>query len=300
MGIRVSDQPFQPVPSPQNTGAAFSANFPNGNPTTLVFTFSASSNPDQLIRWNGSEWEEVAGAVFGAGWVSFTYTSSARGEEHFVVNNGDGTLPVTLSAFNATVTDNDFVQLEWVTQSESNLLGYNIFRAENDANVAQSVRMNATIITAANSPTEHSYSFLDEETEQDIPYHYWLSSVEMDGSTSFFGPVTVTLSGGVGEGGDTPPAVVQPGIHSIYPNPFNPSTTIRFALAEESDVTIEVFDVRGRLVQSHAMGSSPAEEIISWTWDGHDRQGNIAGSGVYMFRLNAGQMTDIRKAMLLK
>ncbi|MCP4573503.1 MAG: hypothetical protein GY838_14190 [bacterium] len=68
------------------------------------------------------------------------------------------------------------------------------------------------------------------------------------------------------------------------PNPFNPSTALRFALERDAHVDLAVFDVRGRLVRDFASRSYPAGSHAV-TWDGRDQQGRGLASGVYQVRM---------------
>jgi hypothetical protein len=78
------------------------------------------------------------------------------------------------------------------------------------------------------------------------------------------------------------------------PNPFNPTTTLRFSLPEASHVTLAVFDVTGRQVAQLVNGMQDAGQH-SVTFDGS----NLA-SGVYLYRLTAGLNTATGKMVLLK
>jgi len=84
------------------------------------------------------------------------------------------------------------------------------------------------------------------------------------------------------------------------PNPFNPSTTIRFSLRQRSKVTLSVYDVRGRRVRTLVRGVRTAgvEHVVAW--DGRDDAGAAVSSGVYFYRLVAGSFTQTRKMLLLK
>ena len=84
-----------------------------------------------------------------------------------------------------------------------------------------------------------------------------------------------------------------------YPNPFNPTTTIRFELPARSQVTLAVFDILGRRVATIANDDFSAGEH-EVTWDGRNDDGEEASSGVYLYRLVAGQQTIARKMLLLK
>jgi FlgD Ig-like domain len=84
------------------------------------------------------------------------------------------------------------------------------------------------------------------------------------------------------------------------PNPFNPTTMIRFSLPKATDVTLKVFDVQGRLVRTLIEARSFPFGIHEIEWNGTDNHGVQVSSGVYFYRLTAGQHTLTRKAVLLK
>jgi hypothetical protein len=85
-----------------------------------------------------------------------------------------------------------------------------------------------------------------------------------------------------------------------YPNPFNPTTIIRSALPEPAAVTLEVFDVAGRLVQTLVRGKKRPAGVFEAEWNGTDSAGRPVSSGVYFYRLHAGTESLTRKAVLLK
>jgi len=83
------------------------------------------------------------------------------------------------------------------------------------------------------------------------------------------------------------------------PNPFNPTTTIRFDLPARSRVTLTVFDVNGRLIRVLVDRDLDAG-TRSVTWDGRDSMGRSAASGVYFYRLETPNYGESRKMILLK
>lgn len=78
---------------------------------------------------------------------------------------------------------------------------------------------------------------------------------------------------------------------SIYPNPFNPSTTIAFDLASGGITELAIFDLRGRLVRVVESGPRTAgrHQVI---WDGFDRDGRGVPSGTYFCRMATGEITQ--------
>lgn len=83
------------------------------------------------------------------------------------------------------------------------------------------------------------------------------------------------------------------------PNPFNPSTTLAFRLAETGRVRLGVFDVRGRLVRSLVDGSLPAGDHAV-TWQGRNDAGELVSSGTYFVRLMAPDHAETRTITLVK
>jgi len=98
------------------------------------------------------------------------------------------------------------------------------------------------------------------------------------------------------------PAPAVPGrtlLRQNAPNPFNPSTTIRFSLAEGGDTRLKVFDVRGQHVRDLVAGGLAAGEHAV-TWDGRDDAGATMPSGIYFYRLQSGGFTGMQRMLLLK
>ena len=83
-------------------------------------------------------------------------------------------------------------------------------------------------------------------------------------------------------------------LYQNFPNPFNPSTEIKFALPQQSDVTIEVFNILGQKTATVAQGLFPAG-YHSVTWNA-----GSAASGVYYYKLTTGNDVMVKKMMLLK
>ena len=84
-----------------------------------------------------------------------------------------------------------------------------------------------------------------------------------------------------------------------HPNPFNPSTKISFSLPEAATVTLEVYNILGQKVVTLFSGDLPAG-YHNMKWDATDEFGQYVGSGVYLFRLQAGTFTQVKKMMLMK
>ena len=111
------------------------------------------------------------------------------------------------------------------------------------------------------------------------------------------GTVVVTAASAVGA---TPAAGVR--LYPNVPNPFNPTTTISFALPEgqgPASVSLRVFDLRGRLVQVLWEGITD-QDRYSLVWDGRNDRGDFVPSGVYIARLEARGVTRSHSMTLAK
>jgi hypothetical protein len=84
-----------------------------------------------------------------------------------------------------------------------------------------------------------------------------------------------------------------------YPNPFNPSTAIKFVLINNSHVTIDIFNIKGTKVKTLA-NSTFSAGIHNIVWNGSNDTGQQAGSGVYLYRMKTEDNSTIKKMILLK
>jgi len=88
-------------------------------------------------------------------------------------------------------------------------------------------------------------------------------------------------------------------LYQNIPNPFNPTTIIRFEISERSDVSLTVYDVGGRLVRRLMEQPLPAG-LHTAIWDGSSDDGTRVSSGIYFYKLEAGGFTQTRKMVMLK
>jgi len=220
-----------------------------------------------------------------------TGSSSAGGDKTFY----DITLPVELSSFTAVPTAEYFIELHWVTQSETNISGFYIYRS-NVPNISTSVAI-TNLMEGTNTASESNYTYVDNDV---LPgtWYYWLGVAELDGQINYNGPVMVVLTANP----DDPGIPVVPevyGIKQIFPNPFNPSATILCNIKETGSVSLDIFNIKGEHVRNLASGQHALGNLIT-TWDGRSESGALCSSGIYFVRLIAGNQVQTRKVMMLK
>ncbi len=88
-------------------------------------------------------------------------------------------------------------------------------------------------------------------------------------------------------------------LHQNHPNPFSPSTLIRFSLATGGEVKLTVYNIQGRLIRTLTEGSRAAGEY-EIAWDGTDEYGIDVAAGVYLYRLGLGELEETRKMILVR
>jgi len=86
---------------------------------------------------------------------------------------------------------------------------------------------------------------------------------------------------------------------SVYPNPFNPSTTIQYSIPAMSTVDLKIYDILGREVWSYYEEEKPAG-TYKISWNGKNNFGNSVSSGIYILNLSADTFTKSHKLLLIK
>ncbi|MCL6097089.1 MAG: T9SS type A sorting domain-containing protein, partial [Bacteroidetes bacterium] len=138
-----------------------------------------------------------------------------------------------------------------------------------------------------NSNSPKSYTFTDQPSGG-TSFSYRLKQIDNDGKFKYYDAITVTL---------TPKQKAE--LMDNFPNPFNPSTAIKFYIPNNSDVSIKIYDVLGKEVTTLINRQAEAGYHIVY-WNGKDSYGSNAASGVYIYRLTAGSFAETKKMTLLK
>jgi len=264
---------------------------------TGLFTFTVSTTPGNYgAYWQNGMWNEIGPAGLD-GLLTFNINFDAKGMIPIILGSESPTLPVELSSFTAILTSESLVNLTWVTESETQALGFDVYRSTNP-DISNSIRINASIIPATNTSEQHVYDWLDTEVESNNTYYYWLASVEMDASSETFGPVIATV---LPDGEEiTPPVeIAATSINSIFPNPFNPHTTIIYSMKSDTNVSLAVFNQKGQKVKILFDGQKTAG-LHNVNWDGRDSNNQACASGTYYVVLKNSKTTSTRKIVMLK
>jgi len=227
--------------------------------------------------------------------VTVNVTSFDAKGDFYVGAANDETLPVELSSFTAVFTVSKSVNLRWVSQSETNLMGYYLYRGitENLYNA----QMVSPLIGGTNTSAQHVYEYSDGEIYSSGTYYYWLQSMDYDGTYSFHGPISVFVD--MEGSGGTPDIPMTMRLQSVYPNPFSAYTFIRYELDKATDVKISIYNTRGQVVRTFNEGTRvPA--IHKLEWDGKNASGSLCPSGIYLIRMQADGKESYIKAIITK
>jgi hypothetical protein len=203
-------------------------------------------------------------------------------------------LPVELTSFFATISNQNKVNLNWVSQTETGLIGYYVLReTENNLSNANVI---SPLINASNTSQPKAYMYTDTELDVSGTYYYWLQYNGLDGTTGFNGPIEVKYEANSNSSGDIP---LVTSLDNVYPNPFNPIAYIPFSLETQSEVKINIYNTRGQIVKTFDLGTQEKghHRII---WDGSDNNGSLCGNGIYYLVMQAGKTQCQRKAVLMK
>jgi len=188
----------------------------------------------------------------------------------------DRQLPVELMEFSAHPSANA-IELRWATASESET---DRFEIERDGQIVTSV--DATGSTSIGS----HYSWTDAEVLADNTYEYTLVEITMGGSRLDLGSISAST---VNSALPTEHALFQ-----NFPNPFNPETSISFDLASSEFVSLKVYNLAGQEVTTLVNRDMAAgHNIVRFSGAG-------IGSGMYLYKLQAGSFSDTKKMMILK
>ena len=138
-------------------------------------------------------------------------------------------------------------------------------------------------------------TFFVDASVTDGSWEYWVTAVDLAGNESDASEtVSVLLSADDELALPTEFALVQ-----NYPNPFNPSTQVRYALPEEANVVLVIYDLMGRKVRTLVNGTEPAG-YQSVPWNATNDRGLPVSAGVYICTIQAGEYRGNMKMILLK
>ena len=198
--------------------------------------------------------------------------------------NPEYVLPVELLSFVAN-PGNNFVNLEWVTASETENHHFNIYR-----NYEKLVEV-ATQSVGGESSEPLNYNFKDDQVTNGMEYSYQLTAVDINGEESeILSEVEVIPAW------DPSYTVTEYNLHQNYPNPFNPGTTIEYDVLESGKVFLTVYNIKGEEVTTLINGDyrvGPLKHVTFWNAE-------ALASGIYFYQVRVNDFTATKKMVLVR
>lgn len=203
---------------------------------------------------------------------------SNSGSNYVATFTTSGTWPVELTNFTAMMKGNN-ITLNWKTATEVNNYGFEVQKSSDNSSWNKIGFVNG----AGNSNSPKEYTYTDKLSNINGKFYYRLKQIDNDGTISFSKVVEVLNS---------KPSTLN--LSQNYPNPFNPSTVIKYQIPVDARVSIKVYNVLGNVVATLQNGFQTAGEY-SVSVDGS----NLA-SGVYFYKIEAGDFSATKKMLLTK
>jgi hypothetical protein len=213
------------------------------------------------------------------------------------ISTGDQPLPVELSHFTCQMKQ-DRIDLVWRTESEIENVGFIILRANNFEGPFREIasyQYHDGLKGHFNTNMANEYSYTDSDILSDLTYWYILIDVDINGVQEAHGPINAFPTSDIVAGSmELAPA---------FPNPFNPSTTIRVKVADNlagsAHGEISIFNSLGQKVKTIFRGKLTAGNH-DFTWNGVSDSGIPVAGGMYFVVLESEQMKTAQKLILLK
>lgn len=206
----------------------------------------------------------------------------------------DEELYVYLTSFFATISNQNYINLNWISQVENNLIGYYVLK--NRDIKLETAEVISPLINATNTSSTIAYLFTDTELNESGIYYYWLQYNSVDGTFGFYGPIEVYYNVN-----DTPSThnFINTGLGDIYPNPFNQIVYIPYTLETKSEVKIEIYNSKGERVKSMDLANQD-KGYHRIMWDGKNDKGLNCSNGIYILRMTTHNQVYIKKMLMLK
>jgi hypothetical protein len=129
--------------------------------------------------------------------------------------------------------------------------------------------------------------------------YYWKLLARNDTATSEWTSIYKFTTSAVGVGVHSPEEIVENyTLSQNYPNPFNPGTNISYSISEPSFVTIIIYDVYGREIETLVNENQPAGRFVT-RWEPRANRGGLS-TGVYYYKMRAGKYSEIKKMLFVK
>jgi hypothetical protein len=178
------------------------------------------------------------------------------------------------------------VVLSWTAPTDPDIDVYNVYRSTT-----------AGFDPGTTSPiaSVKGIAYTDNAVTPGTQYYYRIDAVDFSGNKSPYSDEASVVTGITAENG----IPTEFALKQNYPNPFNPSTEIGFAVPKAVRVKLSVFTVTGELIATLVDREMSAGNYTV-TWNGESLSGRTVSSGLYLYRIEAGDFVSVRKMVMLK
>ncbi len=200
----------------------------------------------------------------------------------------DAPLPIQLGMFVANYVGNSSILIEWETITEINNYGFYVERFDND--LKEFVTIEESFQPGAGYSLEpRKYSYLIENNDG-TSFQFRLKQIDNDGLVTYYGPIMLNPN----SVRDYKVDLMAYKLFQNYPNPFNPKTTIEFNLPVDGYVNLTIMNVLGQKI------ATLIDDELKAGIHAIDFDASNLTSGVYFYKLIAGNFKDIKKMIIAK
>jgi len=229
-------------------------------------------------------------AATGTGRMTATIIAAAGTTRDTATVVFDVPVPAELSTFAGTLADGK-IKLDWTTVSQTNNAGWRVLRSTDNATFEP---VSGLVPGAGTSNERLDYTYTDVNLPKDVEkVFYILEQVDLDGKITRSRVAEVLLGGRFT---DMPKEFST----AVFPNPFNPSTTIAYNLPDAARVNIVIYDAIGQQIRTLVANVQISAGRYTAQWDAKDDAGRQVASGVYFAHITAGKFSGKQKMLLLK
>jgi pimeloyl-ACP methyl ester carboxylesterase len=245
-------------------------------------------------------WQQSSGLEYAGSEVNYSTGNGVYTSDGIYILSSLGTsnvpLPIQLASFHAVLTQEMDIQLSWSTASETNNYGFYVECKQDSIGLFTTV--SELIPGAGTTLEEQHYTWTDSNVTLGT-YFYRLKQVDLNGDFTYSYEIMIEVSNTVKA--DENPQPIEFTLEQNYPNPFNPTTTISYALPENSRVQLKIYNVFGQIIKTLVDEVQNAGyKFVEWNSE------EIA-SGIYFYRIDATSInetnkpfTQVRKMLLIR
>jgi len=267
--------------------------------------------------WQGfPDWQQEV-TLFESGQQAAHHPCLAANEDKLVVACALGSTPDIYARERTTADDyndwDDTLNLSRTQDAASDYpvvflgdsvaLAWEEHRSEEDYDILASINYGDTMNLADNATkTSYPHIVLQPVTSPDTTVILHLIASEAPTQNYYevsYHKLDLADMGGGQQGAGTKPLAIEPALFPCRPNPFTGRTAISYQFPKAGDVSLRVFDASGRMVRCLASGYQKPGKYTS-AWDGNDTRGRRVANGIYFYRLDAPDYSNVKKAVLMR